>query len=61
MHLCFERPHRPVGYIHPERFDHRPQEMHSLVIVASSSALGDYFTGWRGSTLWIDELELVYD
>lgn len=32
-----------------------------LVIVASSSALGDYFTGGRGSTLWIDELELVYD
>jgi len=32
-----------------------------LVIVASSSALGDYFTGGRGSTLWIDELELEYD
>ncbi|MBQ9463172.1 MAG: PCMD domain-containing protein [Bacteroidales bacterium] len=32
-----------------------------LVIVASSSALGDFFTGGRGSTLWIDELELVYD
>ena len=32
-----------------------------LVIVASSSALGDYFTGGRGSTLWVDELELVYD
>lgn len=32
-----------------------------LVIVASSSSLGDYFTGGRGSTLWIDELELVYD
>ena len=32
-----------------------------LVIVASSSALGDYFTGGRGSTLWVDELELMYD
>ena len=32
-----------------------------LVIVASSSALGDYFTGGRGSTLWVDEFELVYD
>ncbi|MBO5595684.1 MAG: PCMD domain-containing protein [Bacteroidales bacterium] len=32
-----------------------------LVIVASSSALGDYFTGGRGSTLWVDEFALVYD
>jgi len=32
-----------------------------LVIVASSSSLGDYFTGGRGSTLWVDEFELVYD
>lgn len=37
------------------------REPRYLVIVASSSAMGDYFTGGRGSTLWIDELELVYD
>ena len=32
-----------------------------VVVVASSSALGDYFTGGRGSTLWLDELEFTYD
>ena len=30
------------------------------VIVASSSALGDYFTGGRGSVLHLDEFEFVY-
>jgi hypothetical protein len=32
-----------------------------LVIVGSSSALGDYFTGGRGSTLWLDDFSLVYE
>ena len=32
-----------------------------VVVVASSSALGDYFTGGRGSTFWLDELEFTYD
>ena len=31
-----------------------------IVIVASSSALGDYFTGGRGSVLHLDEFEFVY-
>ena len=31
-----------------------------LVIVASSSALGDYFTGGNGSTLYLDELRFLY-
>lgn len=32
-----------------------------LVIVAASSALGDYYTGGVGSTLWLDALRLEYD
>lgn len=32
-----------------------------IIIVASSSKKGDYFTGGEGSTLWLDEFELVYD
>lgn len=32
-----------------------------LVIVAASSALGDYYTGGVGSTLWLDALNLEYD
>lgn len=31
-----------------------------LVIVASSSALGDYFTGGDGSTLYLDEFRFTY-
>ena len=31
-----------------------------VVIVASSSALGDYFTGGEGSTLFLDEFRFVY-
>lgn len=32
-----------------------------VVLVATSSIFGDYFTGYIGSTLWIDEFELVYE
>ena len=31
------------------------------MIVGAASRLGDYFTGGKGSTLWLDELSLVYD
>lgn len=33
----------------------------SIVIVAAASRYGDYFTGGKGSTLYLDELELKYD
>ena len=32
-----------------------------ILIVASSSKYGDYFSGGDGSTLWIDEFELGFD
>lgn len=32
-----------------------------IVVVASSSKYGDYFTGGEGSTLWIDDFELTYE
>lgn len=32
-----------------------------LVIVASASRYGDYFVGGEGSTLWLDDLELIYE
>jgi len=31
-----------------------------VVIVGSSSALGDYFTGGNGSTLYLDEFKFIY-
>lgn len=32
-----------------------------ILITASASKYGDYFTGGAGSTLWVDDFELVYD
>ena len=32
-----------------------------IVITACASRYGDYFTGGVGSTLYVDEFELVYD
>lgn len=32
-----------------------------ILVVASASKYGDYFTGGAGSTLWVDDLEVVYD
>ncbi len=32
-----------------------------IVIVASASRYGDFFSGSTGSTMWIDDLELVYE
>ena len=33
----------------------------SIILVASSSKYGDYFTGGIGSSMWLDDLELVYE
>ncbi|MDE6368450.1 MAG: PCMD domain-containing protein, partial [Muribaculaceae bacterium] len=40
-----------------KRFDVKPSY---IMCTASASIGGDYFTGGNGSTLWIDDLELVY-
>lgn len=32
-----------------------------IIMVASASSLGDYFTGGAGSTMWIDDLSLDFD
>ncbi len=32
-----------------------------MLIVASASSLGDYFTGGAGSTLWVDDFSLDFD
>ena len=32
-----------------------------IVVVASASKYGDYFIGGEGSTLWLDEMELIYE
>lgn len=37
----------------------RPNKMY-LIIVVSSSKYGDYFTGAKGSTMYLDDFELIY-
>lgn len=32
-----------------------------IVVVASASKYGDYFTGSTSSTMWLDDLELIYE
>lgn len=41
-----------------DQFGEKPTH---LIIVCSSSKYGDYFTGAVGSTLYLDDFELVYD
>lgn len=41
-----------------EAFGDKPTH---LIIVCTSSKYGDYFTGGKGSTLYLDDFELVYD
>lgn len=32
-----------------------------VIVAASASRYGDYFTGGKGSVMWVDEFEFVYD
>ena len=41
--------------------DITPLDEYYLIIVCSSSKYGDYFTGSTGSTMYIDDMELIYD
>lgn len=43
----------PINDVHPGEFTH-------LMLVASASKGGDYFLGGEGSTLWLDDFELIY-
>ncbi len=39
---------------------HPDLTMGRILVVASASRYGDYFTGGSGSTMWLDDLELIY-
>lgn len=44
----------PIKY----RSDRKPTD---IVVVGTASKYGDYFTGSTSSTLWLDDLELIYE
>ena len=33
----------------------------NIILVASASRYGDYFTGGSGSTMWVDDIEFIYE
>ena len=41
--------------------ENRLRKPTSIVVVASSSRYGDFFAGSTGSTMWLDDLELIYE
>lgn len=45
----------PLDY---KRTDVRPS---NVIFVCSASLYGDYFCGGEGSTMWVDDIELVYE
>lgn len=44
----------PLDY----RNDKKPS---NIIFVASASRYGDYFTGGAGSTMWVDDIEMIYE
>lgn len=44
----------PIKY----RSNRKPTD---IIVVGSASKYGDYFTGSTGSTMWLDDLELIYE
>ena len=39
---------------------HGDLDVKNIMVIASASRYGDYFTGGVGSTLWLDDLKLIY-
>lgn len=47
----------PIDYENYGGFNRVPK---SIIVVASASKYGDYYSGSTGSTMWIDDMELIY-
>ena len=45
----------------PVEYRYTNRKPTAIIIVASSSKYGDYFSGGTGSTMWLDDFELVYE
>lgn len=45
----------------PLEYYHLGRTPKYIVVVASASKYGDYFTGGEGTSMWVDNFELVYD
>ena len=45
----------------PLRYKSLTQKPTHIIVVCSASKYGDYMTGGEGSTLYVDDFELIYD
>lgn len=45
----------------PLKYKNLTEKPSYIIIVCSSSKYGDYFTGGKGSTMYLDDFELIYD
>ncbi len=45
----------------PLKYKNLTEKPSYIIIVCSSSKYGDYFTGGEGSTMYLDDFELIYD
>ena len=45
----------------PLKYKNLTEKPAYIIIVCSASKYGDYFTGGHGSTMYLDDFELVYD
>ena len=50
-----------IEFIIPVEYRFTFRKPTAIIIVASSSKYGDYFSGGTGSTMWLDDFELVYE
>ncbi len=48
-------------YIYKLKYKSTSRTPKYLIICASASKYGDYFTGGAGATMFIDDIKLVYD
>jgi len=52
------------GYVEfniPLKYKNLTDQPTHIIVVCSSSKYGDYMTGGAGSTLYVDDLSLIYD
>lgn len=50
-----------IGFTIPLEYHATDRIPERIILVASASRYGDYFEGSTGSTMWLDDLELIYE
>ncbi len=50
-----------IRFNYDEKSDGKTRIPTRLLLVAAASRYGDYFEGSTGSTMWLDDLELIYE